>query len=246
VTDRYAAEWEALARREPYFTLLTDTSTTVPTAAFFDAGEADVSTLLGTIASLLSRELPLTSVLDFGCGAGRLTLPLARRATRVMACDLSPTMLLHARQNAERAGLHNISFLLAEKLAELAPATFDFICSLLVLQYVPTADGYALIARLAGLLAPGGVAALHLTVQRPGSGVRRLVRFMRTPRFTHRRRAAARGEERRPAYLRVHEYDEGVVLDVIEAAGGRVVARLAAHDGDPAGAVLIVEKRPTL
>jgi SAM-dependent methyltransferase len=241
VTDRYAAEWEALARREPYFTLLTDASNSVPTAAFFDAGEADISALLAAIASLLSREIPLTSVLDFGCGAGRLTLPLARRATRVVACDLSPTMLLHARQNSERAGLHNISFLLSQELAGLATATFDFVCSLLVLQYVPVADGYTVIGRLVGLLAPGGVAALHLTVQRPGSGVRLLVRFMRTPRFTHRRRAAARREE--PAYLRVHEYDEGMVLGVVEAAGGRVVARLAAHDGDPAGAVLIVEKR---
>jgi SAM-dependent methyltransferase len=242
VTDRYAAEWEALARREPYFTLLTNTSNSVPTAAFFDTGEADISRLLAAIASLLSRDIPLTSVLDFGCGAGRLTLPLARRATRVVACDLSPTMLLHARQNAERAGLHNISFLLAEELAGLAPAMFDFVCSLLVLQYVPITDGYTVIARLVALLAPGGVAALHLTVQRPGSGVRRLVRFMRSARFTHRRRAAARGEER-PAYLRVHEYDEGMVLDVVEAAGGRVVARLAAHDDDPAGAVLIIEKR---
>jgi SAM-dependent methyltransferase len=243
VTDRFAAEWEDLARREPHFSVLTDAGNDVPTATFFDTGEADISALLATIASLLPRAAPLTSVLDFGCGAGRLTLPLARRAARVVACDLSPTMLLHARQNAERAGLHNISFMLSGELPQLAPASFDFVCSLLVLQYVPVADGYTLIARLVGLLAPGGLAALHLTVQRPGSGVRRLVRFLRTPRFTHRRRAVARGEERRPAYLQVNEYDEGVVLDVVEAAGGRVVARLAAHDGDPAGAVLIVEKR---
>lgn len=208
---------------------------------FFDTGEADVSTLLATIASLLSRNIALTSVLDFGCGAGRLTLPLARRAGRVVACDLSPTMLMHARQSAGRAGLQNISFLLADELTELAPASFDFVCSLLVLQYVPPSDGYALIARLVGLLAAGGVAALHLTVQRRGSGVRRLVRFLHEPRFTHHQRS--HGHKRPPAYLHIHEYDESHVLDIVEAAGARVVARLAAHDGDPAGAVFIVEKR---
>lgn len=240
MTDRYAAEWEELARREPYFTLLTDASNSVPTAEFFDTGEADVSRLLATIASLLRRDIPLTSVLDFGCGAGRLTLPLARRATRVVACDLAPTMLVHARQNAVSAGLHNISFILADEFAELAPASFDFVCSLLVLQYVPPADGYALIARLVKLLAPGGVAALHLTVQRPGSGVRRLVRFMRAPRFTHYRRTVIHPGEGRPAYLQIREYDEHRVLDLVEAAGSRVIARLAAHEGDPAGAVFII------
>src|SRR6185369_10701730 len=111
--------------------------------------------------------------LDFGCGVGRLTLPLARRALRVVACDVAPTMLVHARRNAESAGLHNIEFINSEDLAGLAPGEFDFICSLLVFQYIPAAAGYEILRALMALLAPGGVAAIQVTFRQPRSALSR-------------------------------------------------------------------------
>jgi SAM-dependent methyltransferase len=168
VTYRTAADWEALARAEPYFAVLANGSdgdvaaNRVATAEFFATGEADVAGLLQAVASLLGRKVVMTSALDFGCGTGRLTIPLATRAERVVACDIAPTMLAHARRNAEAAGLQNVTFLLAEEALDLPAGSFDFIASLLVLQYVPPAAGYALIRSLTRLLAPGGIAALHV------------------------------------------------------------------------------------
>jgi 2-polyprenyl-3-methyl-5-hydroxy-6-metoxy-1,4-benzoquinol methylase len=168
VTDRTPEDWEALARAEPYFAVLANGSdagvgaSKTATDEFFETGEADVAALLQATASVLGRGVPLTSVLDFGCGAGRLTIPLARRAVRVVACDVAPTMLLHARRNAATAALQNVTYLLAAEALRLPPGSFDFVVSLLVLQYVPPADGYALIRSLTRLLTPGGVAALHV------------------------------------------------------------------------------------
>src|SRR2546423_9209040 len=111
-----AARWEDLARREPYFALRVDDddsgvqSSRNANDAFSQTGEDDISALFAAMTTLFSRDVRFDSALDFGCGAGRLTLPLARRVWHVMACDIAPTMLLHARQNAERAGLHNITF----------------------------------------------------------------------------------------------------------------------------------------
>ena len=151
--------WEELARREPYFPVLDADGRLAATDEFFATGEADVAELLTAIRSLLRRDVPLDSVLDFGCGAGRLTLPLAKRATRVIACDIAPTILEHARQNAENARLSNITFTLA---SELPQVSFDFICSLAVFQYIPPAEGYGLIRTVARQLAPGGIAAIQL------------------------------------------------------------------------------------
>jgi SAM-dependent methyltransferase len=247
--NRDAADWEELARREPYFPVLTNEgflgveSSSIASTEFFDTGEADISSLLGAIASLLGREIPLTSALDFGCGAGRLTLPLARRAVRVVACDVAPTMLAHARQNAEGAGLHNVTFIESGELARLPRGCFDFVCSLLVLQYIPPAVGYGLIRTLLSLLAPGGIAALDVTLERPGGRLRRLARSMRgRSRFVHRVAGGVRRERPRLPYMQVNEYDERVVDRELETAGARVAGRFTTRHGDTNGAVLIIEK----
>lgn len=55
------------------------------------------------------------TVLDAGCGPGRLTIPLARRVGsggRVVAMDMQRGMLERVSANAQRAGLNNITTLL--------------------------------------------------------------------------------------------------------------------------------------
>ena len=190
------------------------------TAAFFETGENDLAALLAAIASVLGRDVRPTCALDFGCGVGRLTLPLARRARRVVACDVAPTMLAHARQNAEDAGLRNITFMSSEGLGELAPE-LDFICSLLVFEYIPAAGGYDILRALMRLLAPGGVAAIQVVFRR------RLARF----------RARSR-----PHQADINKYDEDVFRDSIEAGGAQVVARLPTGRGGATGAVMIIVK----
>ena len=134
---RDAKDWEELAQREPYFALLTNegvpdvAGNTVATAAYLETGESDIAELLAAITALLGRHLRLGRVLDFGCGAGRLTLPLARRSGHVVACDLAPTIIAHARRNTEKAGLRNVTFVSSEELASSQDSQFDFICSLL-------------------------------------------------------------------------------------------------------------------
>jgi trans-aconitate methyltransferase len=54
------------------------------------------------------------TVIDIGCGTGQLTLPLARHAAEVIAIDSIPDMLAVGRQNADAAGLTNITWLLGD------------------------------------------------------------------------------------------------------------------------------------
>ncbi|MCW4034601.1 MAG: class I SAM-dependent methyltransferase [Candidatus Bathyarchaeota archaeon] len=50
------------------------------------------------------------TVLDVGCGPGRLTIPLAKVTKSVTAVDLSPGMLEVAKRRAKEEGLDNITF----------------------------------------------------------------------------------------------------------------------------------------
>lgn|GEM_PF-408725 len=235
VKDRDAADWEALARREPYFPVLT--SGGVRDEAFLESGEADVALLLPAIASLLGRDVPLTSVLDFGCGAGRLTLPLARLAERVVGCDVAPTILNRARENARAAGLNNVTFIETLELPHLEAGQFDFVCSLLVFQHIRPADGYKLIRALLQLLCPGGVAVLQVTLEAPG-GLQRLARM----RFGGVQRVLPRRMQI-PAWvqMQMNAYDERVINKDAEAAGASLIGRFTTGGS---GCVLVIERTP--
>jgi ubiquinone/menaquinone biosynthesis C-methylase UbiE len=70
---------------------------------------------------------PGMRVLDLACGAGNQTIQAARRVGptgRVIASDISATMLEYARRNAAEAGLKNIEFVAyaAEDLDSSQPA----------------------------------------------------------------------------------------------------------------------------
>jgi cyclopropane fatty-acyl-phospholipid synthase-like methyltransferase len=218
----HAADWEEIARRQPYFRVLTHDGSVetigndVATDAFFETGEADIAALIPAIASLLGREPSLGTSLDFGCGAGRLTIPLARRSTTTVACDIAPTMVAHAAQNVRNAGLQNVAFVGIDDLT----GPFDFICSLLVFQYIPPSAGYSIIRSLLNLLAPGGVAALHVV---SGS----------SPRSRFMQRAI-----KRPGCTATNVYDDRSVDREIEAAGARLIGRFSTQPGT----VLIIEK----
>lgn len=244
--DRYAAEWEALARRDAYFPLLAADGSAATSAGdpanvvFFESGEADITSLLAAIAALLGHDVPLASALDFGCGAGRLTLPLARRASRVVGCDIAPTMLMHARENAAAAQLQNVSFVDCGELTALPERQFDFICALLVFRYIPPADGYPVIDALLRLLTPGGIAAIQVTLEERGGRLRRLAGMTRSSRSRRGEIPRAESSSALPPYLRRNAYDERIVNRTIEAADARVIGRFPTTDGD--GEVVVIEK----
>jgi 2-polyprenyl-3-methyl-5-hydroxy-6-metoxy-1,4-benzoquinol methylase len=247
VKDLSAADWEELARHAAYFRVLThegDLATDEDcnaSSAFFETGEADISALLSAIASLLGHELPLTSTLDFGCGVGRLTVPLARRSTAIVACDIAPTMLAHARRNALEASLHNVTFIGLRELSELRAPQFDFVCSLLVIQYIPPSVGYSIIRMLLSALVPNGVAALHILFARASARRHRLATIVsamrRLPRATV---ALAPPIEAGP---RIYKYDRRKIHDEIEKAGARALGQFAANHGRDVGAVLVIQKQ---
>lgn len=97
-------------------------------------------------------------VLEFGCGTGITTLPIAAGAGSVTAVDTSPQMLKQAREKAERGGVDNIEFLEGDlTLKELKPASFDVVTAFNVLLYLPDQEGS--MKRIGELLKPGGILA---------------------------------------------------------------------------------------
>ncbi len=92
---------------------LSDRRGVVHDAAFWDrrardfrGGEEESPYVAGFVARLRIR--PGESVLDVGCGAGALALPLARAGHEVVALDFSAGMLDVLRRRAAADGLRNV------------------------------------------------------------------------------------------------------------------------------------------
>src|SRR5438876_8972233 len=79
---------------------------------------------------------PADTVLDLGCGIGRVTRYVAPLCREIWAVDVSETMLRFARERL--AELPNVRFLVGRgiSLPELETGSIDFVYSLLTLQHV--------------------------------------------------------------------------------------------------------------
>lgn len=114
-----------------------------------------------------------SQVLDVAAGAGGQSLAAARRvgpAGRVVATDISPTILTYAAKAAAAAGVTNIETIEAdgEALEGLAPGTFDAVISRVGLIYFP--DQQAALAGMRRALRDGGriAAIVYSTPDRNG------------------------------------------------------------------------------
>lgn len=102
------------------------------------------------------------SVVDVGCGPGDVTLLAAEMVGpggTVTGVDASPETLALARSRTERAGLRSVGFERADVTSWLPDRPVDAVVGRLILMHLP--DPASTLARLAGVVRPGGVVAFQ-------------------------------------------------------------------------------------
>lgn len=76
-------------------------------------------------------------VLDVGCGPGKWAMLLAKKCSSVTAIDISPKMILLARENARKQNLNNIGFhVMRVSKLNMQDQTFDVVNCVTVLQHI--------------------------------------------------------------------------------------------------------------
>jgi 2-polyprenyl-6-hydroxyphenyl methylase/3-demethylubiquinone-9 3-methyltransferase len=128
------------------------------------------------------------SVLDVGCGGGILAEAMASAGARVTGIDLSEKALGVAQLHRLESGVAvDYRLIAAEALAEEAPARFDVVTCMEMLEHVP--DPGAIVAACAVLAKPGGTLVFSTLNRNPKSyvfailGAEYLLRLL--PRGTH-------------------------------------------------------------
>lgn len=103
-----------------------------------------------------------TSILDAGCGRGVIARTLALRypAARVDAVDMDEGAQVTNRLLAEKMGLRNMTFKVADVTQYQMPDTYDLIVSVDNLEHV--VDDRAVIGRFHASMKTGGILVVHV------------------------------------------------------------------------------------
>ena len=132
---------------------------------FFETGAAFVQELMQFLHALPIR-LTGDAALDFGCGVGRLTQPLANYFERVVGVDIAPSMIRLAETYNRRG--ERCDYILNERddLRRFPDGCFDFVLSHVTLQHMVPGYSTAYIREFARVLAPGGVVVFQIPSER--------------------------------------------------------------------------------
>jgi 2-polyprenyl-3-methyl-5-hydroxy-6-metoxy-1,4-benzoquinol methylase len=167
--DQDAANWEAIYERHDVFSVIHQHRR--------------------QIALDWVRELklsPATRVLEIGCGAGLVSVELARRGFDVAAVDSTLAMVELARRNAVRAGVQlSVGPADAHRLVGHADEMYGLVIALGVIPWLHSPE--LAIAEMARVLQRGG----HLIVNASNRGrLQHLIDPLLTPALGRARRAA--------------------------------------------------------
>jgi ubiquinone/menaquinone biosynthesis C-methylase UbiE len=234
VLERHKQEWEELASVDPLWAILTGAERRGgrwELAEFFDTGETEISEVL-RIVDALGEPVRRERALDFGCGVGRLSRPLAERFRECVGLDISEGMVKLARElNVDR---QNCRFVVnaAPDLKQFDSGSFDFVYSSLVLQHMPSSEMVeAYVGEFLRVLCPGGLAVLqtlsHIPFALRLQPRRRVYAFLRTLGLSEQlllmrmKLTPARGLAVTEAKMREFIGRHGGTVDLVHAYGER-------------------------
>ena len=231
----FGKHWDALGENDPFGSILTGGGPNGwDVDDFFATGRTDVTAFIAN----LDRIFPAVqrgSVLDFGCGVGRLSRALAEHFQTVVGLDVADSMIRRAQLLNSDVPRCRFRTNRPPHLKVFADGQFDVVYSRLVLQHIPprllkryipelvrvTATGGALVFQLPGVIAHDSE-ELYKRAAVTGSLVKRsLPRKMVSAYRAVKYRLLV--DESTPRMLMFGMEQESVVA-LVQRAGGRVVA----------------------
>lgn len=242
-TDR---DWEKLARDDPFWAVASFERfhgglTEEAEREFFESGERYVASVFDLIHKHLDPHFVPKTALDFGCGLGRITVPLARRVPSVTGVDVSETMIQKARGWLDHFRLSNVELCKSDDRLSALKSPFDLIHSYIVFQHIVPARGEAVLKRMIELMKDGSVGVLHF-----------LYRLARYPLHANLRERLFRIKERlwfayrsligRPV-MQMNEYHLNPLFRILQEAGIRRFHIELSDHGGAYGAVLYFQKQ---
>lgn len=160
--------WEIFGKTDPLWAVLTEPdkiNNQWEESAFFKTGKDEVRAVLALAQAV--KPVTFNSVLDFGCGVGRLSQAFCEYFDQVNGVDISSTMLQKANAFNKFANkcryFHNTQV----NLSVFQTNRFDFIYSNITLQHMPAKFALAYISEFVRVLKPNGLMVFSIPAKPP-------------------------------------------------------------------------------
>jgi SAM-dependent methyltransferase len=158
------AFWDDFAKYDPLWAILSD-----PTKAgrqwdlprFLETGRREISLLFYQLRAL-GLAVERRAALDFGCGVGRLSQPLAAHFDRVVGVDVSAEMIRLANSINQHPDRVRYVCNVRDDLQIFSAGEFSFIYSNVVLQHIVPDRALSYLGELLRVLGPGGLLVFQL------------------------------------------------------------------------------------
>lgn len=243
-------DWEKFGKEDPYFGVIDldrfhkTNLTPEAIAEFFDSGRKHIDYVVATIRSHMDPAYQPKLALDFGCGVGRCTIPIAHLCDRVTGVDVSPSMIEEGKSNAMSQSVRNIDWINSGDLKSVSGA-FDFIHSFIVFQHIPPIRGMDLLSRLIDLLAADGIASIQLLYYKDSSRLKQLMGRIRVSiPLVHNLANLYYGKPFAYPLMQKNVYDLNAVLNLLHRKGcGNCVVRFGETGGEHQEAMIFFKKR---
>jgi 2-polyprenyl-3-methyl-5-hydroxy-6-metoxy-1,4-benzoquinol methylase len=179
--ERLQGTWDALGRVDPMWAILSDPRKVGgrwSLREFFETGAREIDEVFSYLSNLGIAVHP-GSALDFGCGIGRLTQPLADRFREVHGVDIAPSMIEAA--DAHNAHPDRCRYLVNARgdLRVFGDRAFDFIYTNVVLQHMRTSLAEEYIREFVRILKPDGILVFQMLEAHPRSLRQKLQRVIK-------------------------------------------------------------------
>jgi SAM-dependent methyltransferase len=172
--DRIKSEWTYLGEFEPYWSTITQPQYHLDhfeanRQQFYDSGKHVLDIFLAALRRNNVNPNHIQTVLEVGCGVGRVTQFLAQTFPKLIATDISMPHLLIANAQLKGQGFSNVEFIHWDDPRALHQLpSVDAILSVIVLQHNPPPVMAWILKNLLACLNPSGVAYLQIPTYRNG------------------------------------------------------------------------------
>jgi 2-polyprenyl-3-methyl-5-hydroxy-6-metoxy-1,4-benzoquinol methylase len=168
--------WQQLGQNEPHWSVISveqfkQANLIQHRKQFYQSGRDDVDRLLRTFRrhACFTEGLADKTVLEYGCGVGRMTHALANHFRQVYAYDISTSHLALAKTFTDELGLNNIHYRQISRPRDvMSLPKVDVVVTLIVLQHNPPPVIKLILRGLLEALKQGGIAYFQLLTYQKG------------------------------------------------------------------------------
>jgi SAM-dependent methyltransferase len=241
--------WEKWGEVAPYYGVLTseeyrtDCLDADLKAKFFDTGRQHVDHVFTTIRKYVTSGFSPSRALDFGCGTGRVLIPIAESCEEAVGIDVSKSMLSECLTNCEAAGLKNVTLSKSDDLLPVLSGQYDLIHSFIVFQHIRRSRGEKMIPMLLKHLSDKGIAVLHFVYKWDANMFQRLAYLLRhhVP-FMHPVMKLLRHQRICEPKMEMNVYDMNRLLSIFSDSGVQPIHAELVRHGTHNGVVFYLSK----